>query len=224
MKYVERLLRNEHGNVTIFALSIFFLLMLILFMALFNFSTVFVVKEQASNSAQQAALAATKVVYDQIEEAIREYDRSLSRLLDPVLIGLLVDEKEASLRAAHPDWAESEIRYAAIDQVLIHELPGNAELQGYVAQGLADARDEIDDVVATIIAENHATLEGSTIAMFNDDHRIQVQTSVRFASSVFDFVFMPNPDHEEQVFQTGQSRPIGFVGEVWDWSDDVISL
>ncbi|MBG9564084.1 TadE/TadG family type IV pilus assembly protein [Brevibacillus agri] len=203
-------LRNERGNVTIFTLTIFMLIMLVLFMALFNLSTVFVVKEQASDSAQQAALAAVKPIYDEMEKALARYDQSPMRLKDEAYIKPFVDQAEASIRASHPDWARSEVRYKAIDQVLSNWLPANVELLFYVQTGLAQAAPKLRDVVVTILEANHATVPGSQIVVTADE-RIQVQTSVRFRSTTFDFSFMPDPKHEEEVYQTGSSRQIGFL-------------
>ncbi|MFS0919822.1 Tad domain-containing protein [Brevibacillus sp. 179-C 1.1 NHS] len=217
MRRLSVILGNERGNVTVFTLSVFFVMLLILFTALFNFSTVFVVKEQASNSAQQAALAAIKPIYDEMEDAIEEYDKSPNRLKNSILLGPIVDQTEDAIRASHPDWAKSEVRYEAIDQVFSSWLPANIELLGYVQSGLAKANAKVNGVVIRILEANHATLAGSKV-VFTSDDRIEVQTSVRFRSTTFDFDFMPEIKHEEEVYQTGQSRQIGFLDAVPGWS------
>ncbi|NGQ97036.1 hypothetical protein G3578_17885 [Brevibacillus sp. SYP-B805] len=222
MKQMIRRLSDERGNMLIFVLSIFTFILLVLFTALFNFSTVFVAKEQAANCAQQASLAATKDIYEAMEDAIIRYDTSPARLLDPVFITPDLEREERELKKNHPDWASVEIRYTAIDHVLSAWLPGNAELQGYVRDGLSRAQGQIVDVVSTILEENHATLEGSSIQLFNRDDRIEVNTSVRFTTEPLGFDFIPRDS--AQVYQTGQSRRIGFLDEVVGWSSHTIPL
>lgn len=217
MRKLSAILGNERGNVTVFTLSVFFVMLLILFTALFNFSTVFVVKEQASNSAQQAALAAVEPIYEEMEEAIKKYDSSPNRLKDGNFIGIKVDMAEEAIRASNPDWAKSEVRYEAIDQVLSSWLP-HPELSFYVNEGLANAQSEIRSIVITILDANHATVPGSKLVVFTSDERIEVQTSVRYRASTFDFEFMPEIKHEEEIYQTGQSRQIGFLDAIWNWS------
>lgn len=224
MKNIIGYIRNERGNVTILSISFFFVIMLILFMALFNLSTVFAFKEQASNVAQQAALAAIKPVYDEMETAMERYDASPMRVYDERYILPAVKLAESSIRASHWDWAQSEVRYAAIDQVLGNWLPANPELLGFVTAGLTAAQAEIPGVVTKILNENHATVSGSIVVIFNAEQRVEVQTSARFRSTTFDFPFMPDPQHEEEVYQTAQSRQIGFLDAVGGWGSISLTL
>ncbi|MBO8164395.1 MAG: hypothetical protein H0Z34_11845 [Brevibacillus sp.] len=192
-----------------------------LFVALFNFSTVFVDKQQAANTAQQASLAATKAVYEEIEEAIADYDESIMLLEDPVFIWTLIGIEKSDLRSLHPDWAESEIHYTAIDNVLSTMLPGNHELQAFIHNGLQDSRGKVEQAVRTIIQENGAAQSGSTIKMFTSDDRIEVRTSVKYESVTFGQDYMPY--FEEQVYQTAQSRRFGFLDAVGFWSNAAFS-
>ncbi|UFJ39239.1 hypothetical protein LOK74_14290 [Brevibacillus humidisoli] len=206
------LLREERGNITIFSMTIFYFMIFTLFVALFNFSTVFVDKQQAANTAQQATFAATKAVYEEIEDAIDRYDRSIARLEDPVFIWPLVQKEKAQLRSRHTGWADSEIHYAAIDNVLSSMLPGNLELQAYVSAGLLASRAKVKQAVHTILAENGASQSDYTIKMFTSDDRIEVKAAVEYESVTFGLEFMPS--YEEQVYQTAQSRQVGFLDAV----------
>lgn len=221
MRQALRILRDERGNMTVFVLTIFFFMALVMFTLLFNMSAIFVDKEQAANVAQQASLAATEVIYAETEKAIVAYDISIQRLTDPVLIKPQVTTAMTHLRAAHPDWSDSEVRYQAIDDVLRDNMPGSLDLVFYIQAGLLNAKAEIPGLVAGVITDNGATLGGSSVHMFNGEQRIEVKTSVSYESQSFGLKFIPS--HKEQVYQTGQSRRIGFV-EVMRWSDVSLSL
>lgn len=209
-----RHLREERGNVTVFVLTIFFFMVLVGFTLLFNMSTIFVDKERAANAAQQASFAATAVIYAEAEKAILAYDASMERLVDPVYIWPQVESAEESLGAAHPDWSHSEVKYQAIDEVLKENLPGNPDLFAYVQQALAEAKAQIPGLAADLIAVNEASSSGSSVQLFNGEQRIEVRTSVRYDNETFGLDFLP--DFTEQVYQTGQSRRIGFV-EAMGW-------
>lgn len=214
MRQAIVLLRNERGNMTILVLTIFFFMLLVIFTVLFNFSTVFVDKEVAANSAQQASLAATDVIYDEVEKAIHSYDQSIVNWIDPVFIWPLVEAQMKSIKAAHPDWASSEVQFEAIDRVLLVSIPVYPELLTHVVVGMDQASAEIPGVVTDILASNKCTLSGSSLQLFNGDDRIEVRTSVRYVSKTFGMEFMP--EHAEQIYQTGESRTIGFV-KVTGW-------
>lgn len=215
-------LSDQRGNMTIFTLTIFLFFLLVFFVALFNFSAVFVDKEKAANSAQLASLAATRDVYEQMEIAIDNYDRAIATMQNPVFLNPIVASTEAALRASHPHWAESEVRFEAIDDVLADWLPGNGLLQGFVLQGLMVAETKAYGAVRFVLSQNGATLPGSTIRMFTGDHRIEVETSVRFQSESMGFDFLPA--FSEKIYQKGQSRQIRFIGAVSGWLSQGISF
>ncbi|WLR52596.1 Tad domain-containing protein [Bacillus tianshenii] len=211
-------IRNEKGNVTIFVLSVFFLLMIIVFFVLLNFAKVFIDKQQASNSADQASLAATKLIYDKTEEAIKDYDLyAILNPLDPyVPIGPDISLKEQQLKGMHPNWSKNEIRYAAIDDILTVELSSNVKLQSFILAGLQSASSEMKGTVNRIITDNGATPAGTTIDMFAKE-RVEVKTSVRYETIKDEEGVIPH--FEEQVFQIGKSREIDFVDNVYYWID-----
>jgi len=197
---------------TVFVLTFFTFMLLILFAALFNFSTVFVDYGRAGNIAQQASLAATREVYAAIEEAMDQYDLAQWAKEVPNPVEPKVNAMEKILRASHPDWADSEVRFAAMDEVLSSELPGNAELLVFVEAKLIAARGDIRNTVATILEENGAVLSGSEVILVNERERIEVRTSVRYQSDTFGFPFLKA--YAEQVHQEGESRRIGFAGDI----------
>ncbi|MED1794566.1 pilus assembly protein TadG-related protein [Brevibacillus nitrificans] len=206
--------RNERGNVTILVLTLFFFLLLVVFSVLFNISTIFVDKEAAANSAQLASLAATDILYDEVEEAIKVYDLSIESWVDPVFIWELVEAQMDTIQASHPDWSSSEVRAEAIDRVLLAAIPTYPTLEAHVLKGLHDASTKIPGVVRDILASNKSILGGSSLKLFNGEDRIEVRTSVRYESQSFGLDFLP--PHNEQIYQTGESRSIGFI-KVTGW-------
>lgn len=221
MRLIRERLRDQRGNMTVFVLTIFFFFSLVMFTLLFNMSTVFVDKEVAANSAQQASLGATQIVYEKAKEAIIAYDLSISHLINPVRIWPQVETAEISLRSAHPSWAETEIRYNAIDQVLSTNLPSNADLQWYVRQYMGRAEEEIRSTVGKVLSRNGAIRSGSRVKMFNSEQRIEVRTSVRYESENFGLDFLSN--HRDEIEQTAEGRRIRFA-EVLQWTDVHLSL
>lgn len=205
-------IRDERGNVTVFSLSIFTMMLLILFTALYNFSTVFVGKEQAMNSAQQASQGAVKSIYEQMEIAIEKYDAwaSINRLPP---ISPDVDRRENMLRAANPDWADSEVRYTAIDQVLRDEVRSKRKLYTFVTEGLINARLEIQGIVPYILHENDASLKN--LDVFNGDGRVEVTATVDYESDNMGFEFLST--YKDKIEQTGESRKIGFLDGLPEW-------
>lgn len=206
---------------TVFVLTIFFFFSLVMFTLLFNMSTIFVDKEVAANSAQQAAIGATQIVYEEMERAIHAYDDSIRLLLDPVFIWPLVEIAESHYRRAYPSWSENEVRYHAIDQVLSAYIVGNLELRAYVWRHLAIAEREIPGTVGSILSSNGAVRSGSRVKMFNSEQRIEVRTSVRYESETFGLDFLSN--HQNEIEQTAEGRRIRFV-EVLRWGDVHLSL
>lgn len=221
MRAVKQVLGNQRGNVTVFVLTIFFFMTLIMFTLLYNMSTVFVDKEVAANSAQQASIAAVQIVYEEVEVAIKLYDASLSSWTNPAYISTLVGERMMALRASNPDWSESEVRYNAIDDVLDWAIPMYPALQAYIQEGLVRAQGKIPGVVGGILDGNGATRSGSVITFFDSDLRITVETSARYESETFGLEFLNS--HTEQVKQSAQSRPIGFAGKM-RWYRNQITL
>jgi len=204
---------------TVFVLTIFFFFSLVMFTLLFNMSTVFVDKEVAANSAQQASLGATQIVYEEAERAILAYDAFIP--INMVPVWPQVETAEISLRSAHPSWSDSEIRYNAIDQVLRANLPSNSLLHGYVRQYMAIAERKIQSTVGSILSSNGAVRSGSRVKMFNSEQRIEVRTSVRYESENFGLDFLSN--HRDEIEQTAEGRRIRFA-EVLGWTDVHLSL
>lgn len=219
MRQIADSLRDQRGNMTVFVLTIFFFFSLVMFTLLFNMSTVFVDKEVAANSAQQASLGATQIVYEEAEEAIHVYDANLPFNMVP--IWEQVEMAQISLRSAHPSWSDSEILYNAIDQVLLVNLPSNSVLEGYVWQHMAVAERKIQSTVGSILSRNGAIRSGSRVKMFNSEQRIEVKTSVRYESENFGLDFLSN--HRDEIEQTAEGRRIRFA-EVLQWRDVHLSL
>ncbi len=166
------------------------------------------------NIAQQASQAALKDIYTAAENAILLYDSAIAlpQGLPPVMAE--VELEEMALRISKPDWADSEVHYTAIDNVLGEGMP--AELEVLLRAGLLGAEFQVRGAVGKILRDNKATLEGSTVHL-NSDNRIEVKTSVRYETEPLGFDFMPK--YSEQIYQIGESRQIGFNHSInWAFS------
>jgi hypothetical protein len=221
MKQVKGILRDQRGNMTVFVLTIFFFITLIIFNLMFNMSTIFVDKEVAANSAQQAAIGATQVVYEEMKEAIDEYDLSIIGLEDWSPMWPQVETTEEYYRGANPSWSDSEVRYHAIDDVLSANLLANPKLRVFVWKGMEDAKRRIPEVAGSILSSNGAIKSESGVNMFNRDERIEVQTSVRYESETLGLEFLST--HREDIEQSAEGRRIGFINAL-GWIDSHLSL
>lgn len=91
---VKAYLQEERGNAALFMIGLLSIMM-VLFVFVFNLSKIFAVKEEANTTAQQASLAATSVLYDQLDEAIEEYEKGLIGTVDsyPESIGQKIEKR-----------------------------------------------------------------------------------------------------------------------------------
>ena len=72
--------------------------MIIMFLVLTNFVKVFVLKEQASSNAQQASIAATSVLYKEVDEAVEEYEDTIIGMGEDVIEGKTSQRKSKSVK------------------------------------------------------------------------------------------------------------------------------
>jgi Putative Flp pilus-assembly TadE/G-like len=186
---VKETLQNERGNIALFVIGIL-AVMMILFVFVLNLSKVFAVKEQADSTTQQASIAATAVMYEELEGVIAEYETWLIGKLDsyPETIGEKVDEKIIDLNSDpdYNDYSANEISIEALDMVLIEELE-----HGFGKKELAEKlEDEIEhDIVKKMknkarqtIVENGGNLEGATLEIENGQVYVKASNTVEGTS------------------------------------------
>lgn len=207
-------LNNEKGNTTVFIVGSFSILLL-LFVIVASFGNIFIFKEKASNNAEMASIAATGVIFEYLQEAIDEYDASLTPEEYPILsVNEKVRVASIQLRAAHPDWATVEVKHTAINQVLKGELPVNIRLRGFVEPKLQSAAGEAINTVRQSIESNEGVVEGTKIKL-NQRNRLEVETAANYKAASYDKYF---PDDKRKVKQKGEGPKLDFVDGLGSWS------
>ena len=219
-----KLLKEERGNITLFTIGAMFIVML-MFIFTINLAKVFAVKEQASTSTQQASLAATAVLYEQVWDAIDDYERTLLGSVTslPMTTRERVDEQTRHLQNSHPSWSFNEAYVEAIDQVLSDELKhglGKAQLKRALMNKLnPDVIYAMKEKARETILANGGTLDGAEIRLF-DDNRVYVRAATKMKSIDYGSFFS---GFEDDVFQTGAGPKIDFLDEL-GWIDRTESL
>ncbi len=224
LKHVQ----NEKGNVMIFFLSSFFI-MVIMFLVVLNFTKVFAVKQQASNAAEQASFAATAVIYELTMEGVRNYDRSIPGQAERVLAGKTVAEKigdrTGALQGSEPDLSYNEARLRAIDEVLSAELqsgPGSNKLNHEILSILQwNGIDEIRAVVNETVGTNGGGSDATSVVLFSPDYRVEVKTSSEFKGLEINHIFAGLIKH---ISQTGKGPEAAFLKELDGWSRKTIEI
>ncbi|VEF49207.1 helicase/secretion neighborhood TadE-like protein [Bacillus freudenreichii] len=191
---MKSILNNERGNAALFMIGLL-AVMMIMFVFVLNLSKVLAVKEQANTTAQQASLAATSVLYEEIWDSIEEYENDLIKkllegldpeagisILDlyPKTIEERVDEETVRIQSANPEESHNEARRKAINQVVTEEI--QSEPWGYMLRDQLD-RDirfhiikDMKDAARATINDNGGNTSEAEISIFHND-RIYVRAS-----------------------------------------------
>lgn len=141
MKKFKSYLNNEQGNIALFVIGILSV-MIILFVLILNLAGALIVKEQAISTSQQAALAATAALYEDLPEFISDYEMKLKEMLaedaeeggeaeppeeavpeeEEDSIAELIEKEVDNLSGEMADYSLNEIQNEAIDRVLASEM------------------------------------------------------------------------------------------------------
>src|SRR5690606_9464724 len=141
MKKFKFYLNNEQGNIALFVIGILSV-MIILFVLILNLAGALIVKEQAISTSQQAALAATAALYEDLPEFISDYEMKLKEMLaedaeeggeaeppeeavseeEEDSIAELIEKAVDNLSGEMADYSLNEIQNEAIDRVLASEM------------------------------------------------------------------------------------------------------
>ncbi|AXF56219.1 Tad domain-containing protein [Salicibibacter kimchii] len=218
-------LRSEKGNVTYLTIG---LIMIIALMLVFivNFGKIFAINEQAGTAAEQASLAATGIIYDEMLSVIGSYERDEDDEdeddengdededeEDEELEELVEDRKDELLDAEN--YSENEAEIQAINQILEEEIPEDEDLQEEIEEALIDASQQITNEVSEIITRNNGNLSETTIRMFNEENRIEITTAVTYEQVAFGSMI---DEGNEEIHQRGNGLEISFV-EVLSWNN-----
>lgn len=214
---MKKVIANEKGNTMIFMLGSMTMLVL-MFVIIGSFANVFIIKEKASNNAEQASLAASGEILAGLETAIDLYDQfqydyyvSIDRLdlyhLDSILKKL--SEEKAKVSSSGRELSQIEINHNAINNVIKANLPGiHNALQSYVSSELASSTSRVQKAVRDNINYNNGELSGTKILFFNDNKRVEVKTATKYKAVKYDNLF---PDDKRHIKQKGEGLKFEFL-------------
>jgi hypothetical protein len=210
------IVRQERGNAAILMIGLLSIMM-VLFIFVFNLSKIFAVKEEANTTAQQASLAATSVLYSQVDEVINDYEKTLEGTVDkvPESIGMKIQKKEIELKSSssYDDYSDNEIELEAMDIVLTEELHsgvGKDKLHDMLNEELYQITlEEMQSQAQTTIIQNNGNLSGATLVV--DDGQVFVRASNTVEGTSFKGFFT---DLKEDLFQTAGGPKVDFLTEL----------
>ncbi|NQD66197.1 Tad domain-containing protein [Bacillus haikouensis] len=209
------IVRQDRGNAAILMIGLLSIMM-VLFIFVFNLSKIFAVKEEANTTAQQASLAATSVLYSQVDEVINDYEAALIGTVDklPESIGKKIQKKEFELQSdsSYDDYSDNEIELEALDIVLTEELQrgvGKDQLHDMLNIELYETIKEMEAQAQTTIIQNNGNLSGATLVV--DDGQVFVRASNTVEGTSFKGFFT---DLKEDLFQTAGGPKVDFLTEL----------
>ncbi|RFU67770.1 hypothetical protein D0469_13665 [Peribacillus saganii] len=184
MKY----LRNQKGNSTFYLLWLLGIVALI-FVLTINIVKVYVVKEQANLSVEQAALAGTSVLLETTDKAVKDFDAGPESVAQKALdgghsISKLIEDKQNEYINNGDDETNAYIK--AANDILPPRLDKHPLLKMALRDRLgvsgADISTEVAAVVQDVIAENKANREDTTIEFSKVKWRLEVKSTATFES------------------------------------------
>ncbi|MDN7244891.1 pilus assembly protein TadG-related protein [Planococcus shenhongbingii] len=114
MKKIRIRLENEQGNVALFVLGLISI-MILLFLLILNLAGALIVKEQAVSTSQQAALAATATLYEELPGFILSYEKDLKKFIEEEEAAK--EKEEAAKEEESPEEpAEPEVPEAPVEE------------------------------------------------------------------------------------------------------------
>src|SRR5699024_1700289 len=220
---LKKRFQNEDGNIALFVLGMLSIIMILLIFVV-NLGGALATKEQSGTTAQQASMAASSVLYEEVRRVVYEYeDETLEGALQAFFedIEEMVDDRASQLSGSgnYADWTANEIDLEAFDQVLTEEL--NKDVVRSKLNELLEDEDietEVIDTTKNAIVANGGVLEGAQLAI--QDDRFYVRAANEFESVSFDG-FMEGI--QENVYQESAGPKIDFLDVVWD-GNSVTSL
>ena len=241
---MRRYLQNERGNIMLLSICLMGVLV-VMFLMLTSFVKAFYIKDKASSAAEQASLAATAYVYEKVDDAINEIDKRFLLELGSVNVETggtgpapaegssaevditvgkkkledQIEEKQKILESSSK-YTTNEARIEAIDEVLSDELQRDGPRQAIVEDVLrealgSDAMAELLPIVSNVIEENGGTAAGSEIHYFNEENRIEIQTSSTYKPTIFENLF---PKEGMEVEQRGEGPEVKFIEQLSGFS------
>jgi hypothetical protein len=235
-----RKLQNENGNTMLFTLGMLSIMM-IMFLFVVNLTKVLAVKENSNTSSQQASLAATSVLYEELWDRFSDYEElpelpempiipeppDLPELPElPIIksLGEKIIEREQELepKFAYRHYSEKELHIEAIDQVISEEIrsPKGKKLKRELELEMTyQILPEVKAAAREAIIENDGNIENAEL--FIRHNRIEVRASNSIEASTFGNFFKGIND---KLFQTSAGPEITFLSYLSGWDERTEAL
>jgi hypothetical protein len=185
MKYVQ----NEKGNAAFYLLWLLGIVA-IMFVLTINIVKVYVVKEHANLSVEQAALAGTAVLLEKTKESVEAFDTSIDlqsiaqKELDGRSVEMLIEDKKKNYMNNGNDEGDAYIK--AANEILPERLQKYSLLKYEFTKRFGSSASEIPDkvrpTVQDIINENKANIEDTEINFSQDKWRLEIKSTATFES------------------------------------------
>lgn len=214
---MKKYMNNERGSgviLTIFNLAIVGIMLILVL----NIAMVFTKKEQTSIAAEQASLAATSVVYEEIDPVIQSHKKRVVIGVDEFGNEIIrweplidkVRERESAIRASHLLLSDNEVHIKAVNDVLISEIPDDEDLPPKITSALNSAEFSIPTVIEDIIDENIG--DKTEFKLINwgldDKNRIEVTIETKFEAVDYNGI---DYGGESDIPQRGIGPSISFI-------------
>lgn len=246
---IKSFIKNEKGNSALLVMGLLSV-MLILFVLVLNFAGALVVKEQAVSTSQQAALAATATLYEELPLFISKYEKELNEKLEEEKekeedkedkdekedeeekenpeedkgFGELVDDKTDEISGSMSGYSYNEIRNEAVDRVLSKELDralGGGLLKKKMIEEMEHSWiKDMKESARATILANGGELEGAQMIVF-DDGQVVVKSSHEAESSGYSGFFS---GISENLYKTSKGPELKFVQKISAWEGKTYSL
>ncbi|QPC48281.1 hypothetical protein [Mangrovibacillus cuniculi] len=189
---MRKYLTNERGNAVLYMIWLLGIVALI-FVLLINLVKVYVIKEQSSLSADQAALAGTSIILAGTKEAIKDFDQELvigigrSITLDKSLeqevaekqqewVNTGLDESSAYIKAVN------ELVPAKMEENPIIEEILKEKFRGRLGDSVSELQYSVLPDVTSVLVQNGAKEDQTELVMDTSKWRLEVKTAVAFES------------------------------------------
>lgn len=226
MKSFKSYLTNEQGNIALFVIGILSV-MIILFVLILNLAGALIVKEQAISTSQQAALAATASLYEDLPNFISDYETKLKEMLaeeEEDTIAELIEKEVNNLSGEMAGYSDNEIRNEAIDRVLSKEIDKgikekllqNMMIEKFKKSWINDMKQSAQET----ILENGGELEGAQITIF-ENGQIVVKSSKETSAIGYNGFLT---DVVKNIYKSSKGPEIKFVQKLEGWEDTTYSL
>jgi hypothetical protein len=195
-------LKNEDGNATFYMIWLLGIVALI-FLIVLNLVKVYVVKEHANLSAEQAAIAGTATLLTYTERAVDEVDDHPVMTAERVATGkkklskLVKDKQQNYIDYQNMDDSTAYIK--AINEVIPAKMNENPMLEhlirnkfrGELGHSIWDLQMRVGPSIQDVIAKNGGNTTNTEILLSTSKWRLEVKSTVTF-KSISDHKFITN--------------------------------